>query len=63
MAALPVIVDDLVRRWSLDVGRPFQPGGETAWVAPARNAAGEHVVLKVGWLHDDAVHEADGLRA
>jgi streptomycin 6-kinase len=62
MASLPLIVDDLARRWSLDVGRPFQPGGVTSWVAPARNAAGEHLVLKVGWLHDEALHEADGLQ-
>ncbi len=63
MAELPRTVDDIARRWSLDVGRPFQPGGGAAWVAPARNAAGEHVVLKVGWRHDEALHEADGLRA
>lgn len=63
MAVLPVIVNELKRQWSLDVGRPFQPGGETAWAAPARNAAGEHLVLKVGWRHDEALHEADGLRA
>jgi hypothetical protein len=24
---------------------------------------GELVVLKVGWCHDEALHEADGLRA
>jgi streptomycin 6-kinase len=32
-------------------------------VAPVRNIAGEHVVLKVAWRHDEALHEADGLRA
>jgi streptomycin 6-kinase len=63
MAALPVVVDDLARRWSLDLGRPFQPGGSASWVAPVRNAAGERLVLKVGWRHDEALHEADGLRA
>ena len=62
MAALPVVVDDLARRWSLDLGRPFQPGGSASWVAPVRNAAGERLVLKVGWRHDEALHEADGLR-
>jgi streptomycin 6-kinase len=63
MAALPLIVDDLARRWSLHLGRPFQPGGSASWVAPAHNAAGERLVLKVGWGHDEALHEADGLRA
>lgn len=63
MAALPLVVDDLARRWSLNLGRSFQPGGAMSWVAPARNTAGERLVLKVGWRHDEALHEADGLRA
>ena len=63
MADLPLIVDELAARWSLVLGRPFQPGGVASWVAPARNAAGEHLVLKVGWRHDEALHEADGLLA
>jgi streptomycin 6-kinase len=33
-----------------------------AWVAPARTADGEEVVLKVGWPHDEARAEADALR-
>lgn len=63
MAALPEIVAALSRRWSLEVGRPFQPGGCTSWVAPAVDHAGDRVVLKVGWRHPEAEHEADGLRA
>jgi len=63
IAELPFIVENLARRWSLQVGRPFQPGGAASWVAPARTAAGERVVLKVGWWHEEARHEADGLRA
>lgn len=62
MAVLPDMVRELANRWSLELGRPFQPGGVTSWVAPAWNKAGEHVVLKVGWSHDEALHEADGLR-
>jgi streptomycin 6-kinase len=61
-AALPGTVDGLARRWDLTVGRPFQPGGECSWVAPARDATGRDVVLKVGWTHADALHEAAGLR-
>ncbi len=63
MAALPQVVGDLSRRWSLKLGRPFQPGGCASWVAPARDRAGAQLVLKVGWRHDEAEHEADGLRA
>jgi len=63
LAELPRVADDLARRWSLRVGRPFRPGGAVSWVAPARTAAGEHVVLKLGWWHDEAAHEADALRA
>ncbi|MDQ3768196.1 MAG: aminoglycoside phosphotransferase family protein [Actinomycetota bacterium] len=63
MADLPLIVNDLARRWSLDLDRPFQPGGSTSWVAPVRDPAGERLVLKVGWRHYEALHEADGLRA
>jgi len=62
MADLPLIVEELAARWSLALGRPFQPGGVASWVAPARNPAGDHLVLKVGWRHDEALHEADGLR-
>jgi streptomycin 6-kinase len=32
-------------------------------VAPAWDAAGRELVLKVGWRHSEADHEADGLRA
>jgi streptomycin 6-kinase len=63
LEALPRTVADLANRWSLRVGRPFQPGGNASWVAPARDAAGQHLVLKAGWRHDEAEHEADGLRA
>ena len=61
MATLPDRIHELAQRWSLTVGAPFQPGGATAWVAPARDSAGT-VVLKVLWPHPEARHEADGLR-
>jgi streptomycin 6-kinase len=63
MDRLPRVVDDLARRWSLELGRPFQPGGVASWVAPARVRSGTQVVLKVAWRHDEAIHEPDGLRA
>jgi streptomycin 6-kinase len=60
---LPGIVADLAERWQLQPGEPFQPGGETAWVAAARRADGADLVLKVGWAHPEGESEADGLRA
>lgn len=62
LAALPGTVHALARRWSLEVGEPFEPGGQTAWVAPARRDEGGDLVLKVMWRHPEAAHEADGLR-
>jgi streptomycin 6-kinase len=63
LAGLKGVVADLVETWSLtDVRRPFQPGGASAWVAPVRTTDGLDAVLKVGWTHDEALHEADGLR-
>jgi len=63
LATLPATVARLARAWSLTVEPPFQPGGQTAWVAPARDRAGRDLVLKVAWVHPEALHEADGLRA
>lgn len=63
VAQLPTIVRDVARRWSLRLGEPFQPGGRSAWVAPATDPGGRDLVLKVGWWHRRAAHEADGLRA
>jgi streptomycin 6-kinase len=63
LRVLPDIVLDLAERWSLRFGQPYQPGGRCAWVAPVRDGAGRDLVLKVAWRHDEAIHEADGLRA
>ena len=60
---LPEVIRQAQHMWSLTIGPPFQPGGQTAWVAPARDAAGADLVLKVAWPHPEAAHEADGLRA
>ena len=60
---VPATVRRFTEQWQLrDVGAPFQPGGCTAWVAPAVDADGRDVVLKVGWRHPEALHEAVGLR-
>jgi streptomycin 6-kinase len=62
LAALPRVVDELAAGWELELGDPYLPGGQCAWVAPARNPAGEELVVKVGWRHREAEHEADALR-
>ena len=62
-ATLPEAIQQSQELWSLTVGEPFQPGGQTAWVAPAHDRSGASLVLKVVWPHPEAAHEADGLRA
>lgn len=63
LAELPALVARVAADWRIEVGDPFLPGGATAWVAPARDDAGNELVLKICWTHPEAVHEADGLRA
>lgn len=63
LETLPSIVTEIESAWSLTVGQPFEPGGQTAWVAPAVSATGDQRVVKLGWRHYEAEHEADGLRA
>jgi streptomycin 6-kinase len=62
LATLPSTVANMAERWGLCVGAPFEPGGCTAWVAPATGAAGTAMAIKIGWRHPEADHEADGLR-
>lgn len=64
IAGLPAIVADLARRWSLQVGEPFQPGGQCSWTAPVTGPAGRGLVLKVGFRFPggDERDEAAGLR-
>ncbi len=62
LAALPHVVDEIASDWELELDDPYVPGGVCAWVAPAHNAVGEDVVLKVGWRHREAEQEADALR-
>lgn len=55
-------IEELAAEWALELGEPFVPGGTCAWVAPARNRAGDELVLKLGRRHWEAEHEADALR-
>jgi streptomycin 6-kinase len=58
---LPGFVEAVATNWSLRLGPPFQPGGQTAWVAPVEDSAGTPLVLKVLWRHYEAEDEAEGL--
>lgn len=54
---------DVAGRLGLRVGAPFEPGGRSAYVLPARTGSGAPVVVKVRWRHFEAEDEAAGLRA
>jgi len=62
-SGLPQIIEKFARYWSLQLGPPYTQSISAAWVAPALTATGNRLVLKLGWTHDEALHEADGLRA
>jgi streptomycin 6-kinase len=47
LARLPSLVADAASAWQLDVGAPFEPGGNVGWVAPVRRADGSDAALKV----------------
>jgi streptomycin 6-kinase len=64
LAELPGLVADLAGRWSLEVGEPFQPGGQCSWTAPVTGPTGTDLVLKVGFRFPSSEQrdEAAGLR-
>lgn len=61
LARLPSLVDELVRRWSLEPGPPFADA-TCSWVAPAERIDGTACVLKLGMPHLEGEHELRGLR-
>ena len=61
LAALPAVIEEIASEWGLQLGEPYLPGGQCAWVAPARDGSGDEFALKVGWRHREAEHEADAL--
>lgn len=62
LSKLPTVVAETAEEWRLELGEPYLPGGQCAWVAPARGERGEDLVLKAHWRHPEAEHEADALR-
>lgn len=63
LPSVPESVAEAAARWELELDDPYDPGGQTAWVAPARRADGIEVALKVGCRHEEAEHEPEGLEA
>jgi streptomycin 6-kinase len=62
LAGLPGVIEQIASKWRLELGEPYLPGGQCAWVAPAREHDGGQLVLKVGWRHREAEHETEALR-
>ncbi len=62
LAALPGVTAELATRWNLELGEPYEPGGQCSWTAPARGPQGDRLALKVEWRHSEAEHEAEALR-
>jgi streptomycin 6-kinase len=64
LSHLPQIIAGLADEWSLTVGEPFQPGGQCSWTAPATDASGTELVLKVAFRFPsgDERDEAAGLQ-
>lgn len=62
LAALPDVIEAIASDWELQLSEPYLPGGQCAWVAPARGEGGDELALKLGWRHREAEHEADALR-
>nr|AGU11710.1 Aminoglycoside/hydroxyurea antibiotic resistance kinase [uncultured organism] len=63
LTQLPATVQELAERWSLQPGEPYDPGGASAWVAPAVDGTGTPCVLKIGRPHTEARDEAAALEA
>lgn len=62
IAALPVIVGQLLERWGCVPDGTVMHGG-VGVIVPVRDAAGRAVVLKVSPMHPGNAHEADAFEA
>ena len=64
LAELPGIVASVAASWDLDVGPPFDPGGNVSWVAPCtRRGDPAPLVLKVQLPDPESAPEALALAA
>jgi len=59
LAALPDRVEELTARWGLELGEPFEPGGNCSWVAPGiDDLPGNHPFRPLSVMADDWVVRA-----
>jgi len=58
---VPGIVEQVVARWALRPGEPFEPELSSAWVVPVVRADDTRAALKVALPHMEAEHEIAGL--
>lgn len=64
LSRLPRLVAELAEAWDLEVGAPYEPGGNISWVAPVvRRTDGLAAVLKVQHPHPESAPEALALAA
>jgi streptomycin 6-kinase len=64
LAELPRIVAEVAEAWGLEVGPPFEPGGNISWVAPCtRRGDATPLVLKVQLPHPESAPEGLALAA
>jgi streptomycin 6-kinase len=62
LGGLPSRIEQIQDKWRIEVGRPYEPGGYTAWVAPATLEDGSDCVLKIMFPFEGHAREADALR-
>jgi streptomycin 6-kinase len=62
VAALPLIVGQLLERWAAVLDGPVMHGG-VGVIVPVRDAAGRAAVLKVSPVHPGNAHEGDAFEA
>ncbi len=60
--ALPALIKGLEKEWKLEIGRPFIQHASCSFVAPCLVNNKEQAVLKIGWPHEEGLHEIEGLR-
>ena len=62
LESLPQLVKQLTKDWNLKLGHPFLENVSCSYVAPCLVNGTEEAVLKIGWPHEEALHEIEGLK-
>jgi streptomycin 6-kinase len=59
---LPAQIAQIQQAWSLQVGGALDSNANCSWIAPVRLEDGSEAILKIGFPHSEARHEAEALR-